>query len=728
MNNNLIKCPYCDEEIDKESVRCEYCDELIKRDYVIVNNSLINNSYHILWLDISSSQKQISKRAKDILKYLAIWEVPDFENDLYFTNEYRNEIFVKSAMDSLTNPKDKIINTFFWFDIENDDDKNIFSIYNTKNYNNAINLFKKSDNKKNLAILYTLLLLDPNISSDYSEYVENSLDLFKEIQDDDKFWRIFERKYFLFDDISTNKDLISEFRKDLGKHLSNIFYDISAKLWDDTILKKFHKYFKNTKWNKANEQVEKIYLDLGKFSRELEDMNISEDWVFDDDEKVKVKKIHYDITQLLRKLEDLWLYDDSKTLIIRDTVAEVFRTIMLDLNNELNEEDESLKILNYALDIVGTDWLKHKINEEYKYLTTNLKFKPILQLLNDEDFIWAYKQIEELEKEDLNKEDIKSLTNLKKRSIFWRLWKWFIEWKNLFEKEKYTEALKYFTSIEELAKKNIDLFEWINEEALNELISWIKDYLWKIDKWELKAKEVFDYIDDLRAKVIKQLSEEDWYFFIFYIDSISYWYLSELNVNPKKIEKPNILFTWWWIWVSIYWDTTYFTFFWIPLAPINTWNVESLWNSQYQFYGKKEMPKWKKIWRFIWWAAIIIYILALIWEWSSWSSYNYNTSTSSNSNNEYNLWEYRCYSSSYDKAISMKPVDPWLDYMANEIDRLQNELDNTYVNEYSQSSVDSYNLKVTTLKSKINTYNSELESYNAKVDNYNNFLENNCYK
>lgn len=674
MNNNLIKCPYCDEEIDKESVRCEYCDELIKRDYVIVNNSLINNSYHILWLDISSSQKQISKRAKDILKYLAIWEVPDFENDLYFTNEYRNEIFVKSAMDSLTNPKDKIINTFFWFDIENDDDKNIFSIYNTKNYNNAINLFKKSDNKKNLAILYTLLLLDPNISSDYSEYVENSLDLFKEIQDDDKFWRIFERKYFLFDDISTNKDLISEFRKDLGKHLSNIFYDISAKLWDDTILKKFHKYFKNTKWNKANEQVEKIYLDLGKLSRELEDMNISEDWVFDDDEKVKVKKIHYDITQLLRKLEDLWLYDDSKTLIIRDTVAEAFRTIMLDLNNELNEEDESLKILNYALDIVGTDWLKHKINEEYKYLTTNLKLKPIIQLLDDEDFIWAYKKIEELEKEDLNKEDIKSLTNLKKRSIFWRLWKWFIEWKNLFDKEKYIEALKYFISIEELAKNNVKLFEWINPEWLNNILNDVREYLVKVENWKLNAKEVLEHIDTIRAEVLEKLSEEDGYFFIFYIDSITYWSLSRIIINKKKKE--------WW------------------------------------------SGRW---WLIFFWIIILISIFSD----DSSNSSNYNTSTSNDSNNssnEYNLWEYRCYSSSYNEAISMKPVDPWLDYMANEIERLETELKNTYVDEYSQSSVDSYNTKVENVKTKISLYNIKLGEYNNAIDKYNKFLDKNCYK
>lgn len=694
---------------------------------------LLENYYHILWLDTSSSQKQISKRAKDILKYLAIWETPEFENDFYFTKDYRNEIYVKWSLDNLSKPKEKLINSFFWFDIESEEDKKIFKLVNDNDFDWAIEIFKNSNNKKNLAILYSLLLLNTNINNRYISLVEETIQIFKDISEDEKFWKVFEKKYFLFDDISTNKELIQDLKNDLWKYLSNLFYDISSKLNDDLVVKIFHQYFKNSKWNKTNEQVEKIYLELNKLSQKLQDMNISDDGIFDDNEKNIVIKINVEILDLLEKLKNLWLYDDSKTLLVRDTVAEAFRTIMLDLNNELNEEDEALKILNYALAIVGTDWLKYKINDDYKTITGNIKIKPIIQLLDGENFIWAYKKIEEFEKEELNNDDKINIKKLKKRSIFWRLWKWFIEWKNLFEKEKYTEALKYFTSIEKLSNKNIELFEWINEKALNELIAWIKDYLWKIDKWELKAKDVFDYIDTTRAEVLEKLSEEDGYFFIFYIDSISYWYLSSLYSNPKKIEKPTILFTWWWIGVSIYGDTTYFTFFWIPLAPINTWNTENLWNNQYQFYWKKEMPKWKKIWRFIWWSAIIIFIFALIWEWSSWSSSSSNTnnnysSSSNNSNTNYTLWEYRCYSSSYNEALSMKPVEPWLDNMANEIERLETELKNTYVDEYSQSSVDSYNAKVENVKTKISLYNIKLEEYNNAIDKYNNFLDKNCYK
>lgn len=708
MNNNLIKCPYCDEGINKDSIRCEYCDELIKKDYKIVNNPLINNSYHILWLDPASSQKQISKRAKDILKYLAIWETPDFENDFYFTTEYRNEIFIKSALDSLSHPKDKLINTFFWFDIESDEEKTLFQKYNNKDYNEAISLLEESENKKNLAILYILLLLDPNIDSDYSEYVDNSLDLFKEIYEDDKFWKKFEKKYLLFDDISTNKDLIDELRKDLGKHLSNIYYDISVKLWDDSILKKFHKYFKNSKWNKANEQVEKIYLDLWKLSWELEKMNISEDGVFDDDEKRIVKKNHHDITGLLKKLKDLWLYDDSKTLLIRDTVAEAFRTIMLDLNNELSEEDEALKVLNYALDIVGTDWLKHKINEEYKTITANIKLKPVIQLLDDEDFVTASNKIEELEDENLSNEDRLYLNNLKKRAIFWRLGKWFLEWKALFEKENHSEAIKYFTSIEDLAKNNIELFEWINPEGLNNIIDGVRAYLIKVQWWKLDAKEVFNYIDDLRAKVLENLSEEDWYFFIFYIDSITYWTLSKI-IQEKK--KNNWWWGWWWL-----------IFFWIIIL-ISIFSDDSSDSSNYSSSSYNNSNYSSNV------NDIDIGITSsnTIWNNSSktcvlnWVSYTKPSNAYCTVNDKYNAWKCNTWyteKNNYCWCTSWNYSCPtYLDtsYLDNRIDILEKEINNMYVNQYSDSSVNNYNYKVNTMNKLIEEQNKKLnESCSCK--------------
>jgi len=86
---------------------------------------ILYNAYNILWLDTSSTQKEITKRWKDILKYLAIWEVPFFDNDLDLIEEYRNKVYIKESIDNLSNPKERLINSFFWFEIEDEEDKKI---------------------------------------------------------------------------------------------------------------------------------------------------------------------------------------------------------------------------------------------------------------------------------------------------------------------------------------------------------------------------------------------------------------------------------------------------------------------------------------------------------------------------------------------------------------------------------------------------------------------------
>ncbi|NDK07797.1 hypothetical protein EOM39_00955 [Candidatus Gracilibacteria bacterium] len=98
------------------------------------------------------------------------------------------------------------------------------------------------------------------------------------------------------------------------------------------------------------------------------------------------------------------------------------------------------------------------------------------------------------------------------------------------------------------------------------------------------------------------------------------------------------------------------------------------------------------------------------------------------SETEYSIGQYSCYSNAYDKAISLKPINPGLDFLESEINTLDTEIKNTYVNEYSQSSVDSYNAKVNSLNIKIKDYEEKLKNFNLQVDTYNSYLDNNCTK
>jgi hypothetical protein len=101
------------------------------------------------------------------------------------------------------------------------------------------------------------------------------------------------------------------------------------------------------------------------------------------------------------------------------------------------------------------------------------------------------------------------------------------------------------------------------------------------------------------------------------------------------------------------------------------------------------------------WALVIGVVIALfVWLGSS-DSGTQTTSTSA------------CDTAKID---SLKPPES---EKAN-VNNLEQRANTTYVNHYSQQSVDSYN-------SLVNQYNTARNSYNAKVDTYNNYLTtNNC--
>lgn len=107
------------------------------------------------------------------------------------------------------------------------------------------------------------------------------------------------------------------------------------------------------------------------------------------------------------------------------------------------------------------------------------------------------------------------------------------------------------------------------------------------------------------------------------------------------------------------------------------------------------------------------------------------------------IGEYRCSRYNYDKAVALAPSESEqqidtarnaLEYRSNEIDRLKNEIDSSYVNEYSSQyeinqyneTVNDYNSKLTSYKRDATNFSSRVDRYNAQVEAHNNYLRNNC--
>ena len=745
---------------------------------------IIENYYHILWLDITATQKQIDKRWKEILKYLAIWDIPDYpETDFLFTKKYRNETFTKDALNGLRNPKIRLQHIFFWINLETEEDKDILVITQKWNYIEAITEVKKLRNIRNKAIFLTLLLSQEEVTSLMGKeelYLlsKEAIDLWNIILTDDRKWNSFKKSFYLYDDISTNEDLIDDLKKNTDKILADIFFDISKIINSSEVTKYFTEIF-HVKGTRIHWKSEEIYLELGKISEKLENIKVSDDWIFDDTEKNQISTWIEEGKKLIADLSELGLGKDSKTVVMQDKLTSSIRTIALDLWNNLDNENKSgIYYIKEALQIVWTEGLKSKLEDDLNTMDGEMKFsdsfKKIIKNIEWDEPEKALKEIIKLEAE-ITWSSKEWLIKLKKRAVFDLIGSKFIKAKKLFEDKNFSESIHLFDEVEKLVRQYLEVFDWINPEGLANVVNEIKEDLEWIKNGSYTTDSVFSKIDTTRESILEKLSEQDWYLAIFYIDSITYWFLAKANQVPAGKIKPSFLYTLNGCGVSIYWDTTYITILWIPILPLSRWNVVSLGWNQYQFSWKKEMEKWKTIWkRIVLWIIGLFLLFTLIENnssSSSSSSSSYKPSSSSYSSPQFDLSNITTASSTNTKSQSTtnkqlenscalnqcsfnwkcvdKPkhascttwskTDAWMcdskykeewtecmcrsgqfscptwvdtDEIDQKIKQLETRIQNTYVDEYSKASV--------------NAYNAMIEQVNSLTKQRNTQLNNNC--
>ncbi|KKQ69775.1 MAG: hypothetical protein UT32_C0040G0004 [Parcubacteria group bacterium GW2011_GWC2_39_14] len=340
--------------------------------------TLKNNAYHILGLDTSASERDTLKRSKEIINRLRVDDTLDYDLDIGVFENFRTEDAVKDALQRLQAPKKRIKEYFFWFQLADGVDEQVLGFLKLKDYLKAIRTWQNASEgqstkaffyKKNLAILYCLALS----ASDNKEYLQKSLETWKELVDSDKFWTSFSKVYKLHDEQTASEDIISDFKKHVVEYLSDIYTDLHHHHKHSDYLSEFQKVF-----SAKGERIEKsilgpAYQAISYAVEGLEKMEVSKDDVFDKEESEKIKSLVATVQQELNKLIDLGLYDDSQTKIMRDRAANALRTIVLDLHNNLSELQKSEGLLEVAIKLAGTESLKNKLQGELEQIQKNVK-------------------------------------------------------------------------------------------------------------------------------------------------------------------------------------------------------------------------------------------------------------------------------------------------------------------------------------------------------------------
>ena len=343
-----------------------------------MSNTLKNNAYHILGLDVSASEKDISKRSKEILNRLLADNTPEYDLDIGMFSDFRTEDSVKDALQRLQSQKKKIKEYFFWLQIADSVDEQVLKFLKTKDYSDAIKTWQNvSDGdgtknllyKKNLAILYCLVLSVEN----NEEYLKDSLRAWEDLINSDKFWTSFSKIYRLHDEQTASEDVVNDFRKRVVELLSDIYTELHQIHKDNNYVNEFQKTF-SIKGEKIEKNVlAPVYQVINKAVEGLEKMEVSKDGKFDKDESEVIKKYITSVQEELNKRIDLGLYDDSQTEIMRDRAANALRSIVIDLHNNLSELEKSKRLLEIAVSLAGTDSLKNKLKGELDQIEKNVK-------------------------------------------------------------------------------------------------------------------------------------------------------------------------------------------------------------------------------------------------------------------------------------------------------------------------------------------------------------------
>jgi len=512
-----------------------------------------DNAYNVLGLDTSASQKEINKRAKEIINLLRIEEEPSYETDIKLSHVKRTESIVKDALQKLTSPTKRVREYFFWFDVEGDNDEKAISLLKTENYAEAIAIWEEQGTKetangfvakKNLAVLTSLLLF----STGQKKYLTQSIGAWKDILRSEKFLPHFEKIYALNDEVGTSKATIRDFINGVKDELSDFYTDVSEKHNDRSYYSLFTQVFAVKGQKIQRDVLSPIYEAINDVSEKLANLNISEDNIISDDEIRTLKRLTKSLQDNFDKLKELGLYEDSQSKFMRDKAAEALRTVGLDLYNNLNESAKPAALFNIAFKIAGTVGLQNKLKKEIEQLRKNVSnekiIKPINDLLGDEEFSEALALIES--QKDKYKDDDELTTYFNTR-IQWCVTgiaaKDFLECKQLFDKNKHKEANTQFIGLKDFILSYLDYFNF-NQESVYDLINQANTMLASVNQASINN------VDNYRNQVIESANTNfaeqfEQTVLIILLDCTIYAQLSSQipTIKRKKTAKSWI----WWI-------------------------------------------------------------------------------------------------------------------------------------------------------------------------------------
>lgn len=327
------------------------------------------NAFVILWLTADADDKLITKRHKEMLNLLAIDEIPSYDWDIDFLDyeSIRWDENVKEAYSMLTNQQKKLAQTFFWMQLFDSDDEAIYKLVTEgsyyqayKKWNSLYKKTKKTHYLKNALVLWLLIYENNKRFEGMSlpDLRADIIDGFQTIIEDKSFWKQFKKIFDMHNDIPIQDSLVTSFAENLPQSLADGFFQIGEEMNNYTLYKDFIKEFNIQAKNIDNNQhVKEIINNVESNIKTAKELDLSDDLdgVIDLVNQTSIE---------LKQLDAMWLGDNNKVIVMKDTFAKEIRSFAISLFNDHDDPENAKEFLEESIGIASSSDLRHKISSD----------------------------------------------------------------------------------------------------------------------------------------------------------------------------------------------------------------------------------------------------------------------------------------------------------------------------------------------------------------------------
>ncbi|RYZ89967.1 MAG: hypothetical protein EOP06_08535, partial [Proteobacteria bacterium] len=189
---------------------------------MVMPKVLSNNAFNVIGLQSGSTLGEVRKRSQHLISLSRINEMEAYDSDLGDLSDRRTESGIRAAIEKLSTVRDRLAETFFWFEITTVEDADLLRSLSQGHHDAAANRWRQLSTEGNWLAKknYALLLFAQSYNLKSIELFESCVRVWSEIFLSDAFWRYYTNHYAMNDDVGTDLDSISEFRKSLADRLS----------------------------------------------------------------------------------------------------------------------------------------------------------------------------------------------------------------------------------------------------------------------------------------------------------------------------------------------------------------------------------------------------------------------------------------------------------------------------------------------------------------------------